>query len=884
MGWAEEPEADRRIDFHIPQQRADLALTEFAEQADLTLAVPRDVLLGKEANALIGSYTLQDGVDVLLAGTGLIPEFSNQIVLSIKTDPKSVGEGKTMRSPKKATGLAALLASVFAGGVSAEELGTTNEDAEEFPEELDEIIVTGTNIRGISNSASPVLSFDREAIDATGFSTTEQFIQSLPQNFGGGAAGDTEALVTLRGDNVSFPNSGFGTGANLRGLGNSSTLVLVNGRRLAPAGSGNFVDLSLIPVSAIERIDVLTDGASAIYGSDAVGGVINFILRDGYEGVETRARYGTATTGDADEFRAGVTAGDSWSNGSALLSYDFYTRDPLSTEDRPFSQSFVDPSFLLPNVERNSLWLSVSQEVSPSIVLFVDAYFSDQDVNVTQADPSDPIVENIISSDAYSSRYGGNAGVRMTLSESWQAELVGSYSTSSTQRTNRLFLSNVFDSKIEQSSETWSLDAKADGELFTISGGRVMMAIGGQYRQENFEVAGINSIGIPTPDRQFDRDVVGIFGEVFIPLFGEGNAMPGINRLEITAAGRFEDYSDFGSTTNPKVGLLWAPIDGLNIRGTYGTSFRAPVLSELDNSLAGAILANIPDLQSPPTSLALVSLLGVDPDLGPEDATTWTAGIDIQPPGFEGFNASITYYNIDYKDRIDQQFAFFDALLNPVFEGIVTRGPDASLINEILAAANSGVNGFTNFTTSGPLDAEVVVDTRVRNTASTQLSGLDFALNYSADTEVGTFGAGISGNYIFEFVNQLTPFVEPIDIVDTIFNPADLTLRGNASWSHNGLSVNLFVNYVDSYTDNQMEPTSTVESWTAVDVNLAYKTADRRTDLLKNTTFSISVQNLFDNDPPTVIDFTPSVPRETFDPENASPLGRFVAVEIRKQF
>jgi outer membrane cobalamin receptor len=95
---------------------------------------------------------------------------------------------------------------------------------------------------------------------------------------------------------------GYGAGVNLRGLGSDATLVLVNGHRLSPTGAGNFVDISQIPVGAIDRIDVVTDGSSAIYGSDAVGGVVNIRLRNDFDGAETRLQYGSMADGGPDEY------------------------------------------------------------------------------------------------------------------------------------------------------------------------------------------------------------------------------------------------------------------------------------------------------------------------------------------------------------------------------------------------------------------------------------------------------------------------------------------------------------------------------------------------------------------------------------------------------
>ena len=115
----------------------------------------------------------------------------------------------------------------------------------------------------------------------------------------------------------------------MRGLGPGTTLTLVNGERQPGGGIlGAFTDISSIPSSAIERIEILSDGASALYGSDAIGGVVNIILRKDLEGAETRARFSTAS-GDADETQVAQLFGTRWSRGHALLGYQYSNRDPL---------------------------------------------------------------------------------------------------------------------------------------------------------------------------------------------------------------------------------------------------------------------------------------------------------------------------------------------------------------------------------------------------------------------------------------------------------------------------------------------------------------------------------------------------------------------------
>ena len=135
-------------------------------------------------------------------------------------------------------------------------------------------------------------------------------------------------------------NSGLGTGVNLRGLGAGATLVLMNGRRIAPSGTaGVFVDIDNIPLAALERVDMLADSASALYGADAVGGVINLIMRDNFTGAETLASSGIGTHSTLRSYLVSQTIGHKWDDATAMLAVEFYRRDALPADQRAYTLS-----------------------------------------------------------------------------------------------------------------------------------------------------------------------------------------------------------------------------------------------------------------------------------------------------------------------------------------------------------------------------------------------------------------------------------------------------------------------------------------------------------------------------------------------------------------
>ena len=184
---------------------------------------------------------------------------------------------------------------------------------------VDEIVTTGTRIQGTS-PAAPVVQISRAEIDARGLSSVEDIIRYIPQNFSSTTSGGQS-------DGQSGLGNFFGgaTTVNLRGLGQGSTLVLVNGRRIAASPSTSdtsFTDISTIPFGAIERVEVLTDGASAVYGADAVGGVINFILRKDYRGSQTQARYEHSKSG-GHAYDVNQTLGLGWDSGNLIANVSF---------------------------------------------------------------------------------------------------------------------------------------------------------------------------------------------------------------------------------------------------------------------------------------------------------------------------------------------------------------------------------------------------------------------------------------------------------------------------------------------------------------------------------------------------------------------------------
>lgn len=200
--------------------------------------------------------------------------------------------------------------------------------------ELDTVIVTGTNIRGAEPAGNAVQVIGAEQIRDSGKATVGDFLRELPANFAGGV-GMSDNVQGGQDSSVAGSNMTGGQGVNLRGLGALSTLVLVNGRRVASAGQyGDFVDISSIPTNAVSHIEVLLDGASAVYGSDAVGGVINIITKRSDEGAHTTVRLGSTSQGGGEQVQVGQTWGTRWDRGGLIAGYEFNGQENVLANDR----------------------------------------------------------------------------------------------------------------------------------------------------------------------------------------------------------------------------------------------------------------------------------------------------------------------------------------------------------------------------------------------------------------------------------------------------------------------------------------------------------------------------------------------------------------------
>jgi iron complex outermembrane recepter protein len=755
-----------------------------------------------------------------------------------------------------------LLRSAALATVAAVALMPFPRDAAATDGVADGAAVTGTHIRGSADSAFPITIYNRDVIEASGASSLEEFIQKIPQNFNGGASENTLNSVTGGGTSA---NTVDGTGVNLRGLGNAATLVLVNGHRVAPGNTtGNFVDISMIPLYAVERIEVVTDGASAVYGADAVGGVVNIILGRNLDGAETRARYGSVTSGSAQEKQVGQTVGHSWDTGSAQLIYDYLDRTPLSASSRSYTQSVAEPTMLLPEDVRHGAFFSADDSVTDDIQLFAEGTFSHRSTYNDRTFSSIPERDSSVI-DSYSA----STGTRIELPRGTQLELSGSYAA--THTSNQSISAGATEPDVDErvKSQILSLDAKVDGKAFSLPAGDVRYAVGAQFRREDFAFTDRLALTEFHPSREIGAG----FAEFRVPLVGPQEATAA-DRLELTLADRLEHYSEFGFTNNPQVGVIWRPFAEIKARATYGTSFRAPLLNDL-NPVPFQVVP-LPNADGVTSTLAI---FGGNPDLKPEKARTWTAGLDFTPHTLPDFRASATYYNIRFTDVVTDPENSVDlanvlseqAILGP---SIIQMNPSAARVQQLAASPN-----YNDLFGVGLANVDAIFDSRVHNLSIERTSGLDLDGSWATQTAFANVELGLNGTYVFRFDTQFTPNAATVSILNTAYNPVDLRMRARAIIRRGGLTFASFVNFTNSYGKDDTSNAGPIASWTTIDTTVKYFFGNEQGPLA-GASLLISVTNLLNKAPPFVPNPTFGI---NFDGANANALGRFISVQLSKR-
>jgi len=857
--------------------------------------------------------------------------------------------------------------------------------------------VTGSNIKRVEGEgALPVQVLTKEDIERSGATTAYELLNFVSANNSGGnvSLGNVIGSTTLSAQT-----------ASLRGLGGQATLVLVNGKRVQ-SFSGELqgvygVNLDTIPFSAIERVEVLKDGASAIYGSDAIGGVINFIMRQDYQGYEVEGQYGSPTRkggGEAWNGKASAGWGDLGKDKyNFFISGSYQEQKPLLQRDRDFSKTSYLPAInynttsgntfpgyistggigsinfpqcggipgdihvgsrcrfdpaaydnveSIPDQKITNFYGSARFQINADWQAYLTGFYSKaetryiiQPVPISDQFPYGPTGDtpgNIFlppTSAFYPHDLAQQAGVdgqplnvryrcvacgnRDTTDKNegwqgvggikgnwrnWDIDVNGFYSEGTTKEflnggfpllpqiipllssglvnlfgpntpdiTSQIVATNFNQQTFDTKSKNYGVEAKASSDIYNLPAGPLGFAFGGSARKEEL---------VQNPNPFLATGDVSGFGGNFLPISASRKneaafvefSIPIVKNLEADAAVRYDHYSDFGSTTNPKVSVRWNPVQSLVLRGAWGTGFIAPSLTQLfglqTNSVTSPGLTD--PIRCPVTGdsndcdTQFGDTFGGNPGLKPEKSTQYSFGGVFEP--VTGYSIGVDYFNIVLKNLFSNGVTPNTILADlGQFGSLVTRGAPTP--------------NFPNL--PGPI---LRIDQRFVNLGEVKIQGFDVDLRARfAPTDFGRFSAQLTGTYYSKYD------VQQIDgtFAGFVSNAyASATTGITPRWKHylslnwmNGpwnatLAQTYQTGYIDQNTDSNgdFRRVGALSIW---DLQGQYTG-------LKNWTFTLGVKNLMDQNPP--LSNQVNTFQAGFDPSYYDARARFVYGNVKFTF
>ncbi|MEO6247505.1 MAG: TonB-dependent receptor [Sphingomicrobium sp.] len=910
-------------------------------------------------------------------------------------------------------------------------------------DKLEDIVVTGTILRGAPPVGSNLIAVGQERIASSGATTANELLATVPQ-------------VTNLFNNVPTARLGVASNQiqvvrpNLRNLAgetssSASTLVLFDGHRIASVGvTQNAIDPDLIPPIAIERVEVVTDGGSATYGSDAVGGVINFITRKRFDGLKVTARHGFAD--NYHQVDAGAIIGKDWRSGSIFAAYNYQHNSALFGRDRDYikdvdwlspnltprgrscapgnvqvgnnlyalpaltstTPNVCDPSddiSFIPLSTRHGALAGLHQDLTGWLTADLRAFYGSRKSTsfspfrgqVNLAGVSSPgfprfgigpsfrnfyytpvpgesptatetvfftlaplLGQNSATSVSRFDEWGANAEFKAKLNSNWSLRTLFNYSSSNSvfqlQGLNQGLLNSLANgttaattinfynpsaadiTTIQQlaNSETagqgkdklFDFRAILDGTLYRLPGGDVKVAVGYEHMDDAFKQrtspanAVIGAV-FAQPYVQYKRHIDSLFGEVQVPIVGADNRTGAIHSLTLAGSVRYDRFSDFGHTTNPKVGFNLKPTAWFGVRGNYSTSFNAPSpndqLGAARNSISALPFNAFVRPGDAPTATGLVTTQGSNPGLKPQTAKSYSFGFDLDPPFIQGLHASANYYNVKFKNAITTPtpnngiFARFPnnilaipggVPLAQVVDFINTSGaPQAATVLATVGA------GCTN--PAACRNVYELIDFRQGNYGSVKVEGLDFSANYRTLTSFGGFDAGVSGNYTLKRKSQTgagAPVINEL-VATNLLLPSTLRIVTNGTSrlflsASAGVDIGSFraqatLNHSSGFPVVRCDSTTTPACTASITgiptangtpqdrvgayntVNLFFKYAvPGSSAVLKDLEFTLNVNNAFDKDPPIFR----SIGNQRAGYDNGATLGRLIQFGVSKKF
>jgi iron complex outermembrane receptor protein len=862
------------------------------------------------------------------------------------------------------------------------------------PQAVQEIVVTGTLVRGVAATGANVRTLGQELIQQSGAQDIPQLLANLPQldQFGQIGQSPVQNAVLSSGRSSYRPE--------LRGLPSgtvSPVLVMVDGHPLVGAGiQQTDADPGMLPPGALERVEVVLDGGSSLYGANAIGGVLNFITRTHFKGIEISGNAGTAV-GGYHSSEVDLTAGKDWNGGGAVLAlYDHQNNGMQATAlefPRQDLRQYGLPDYRVQTcgpgnvivgantygIQSNGTigpagstnkcdilqqqdiasaqhqsggYLSLSQSLAPTLDFNVKIFGSTRITTPqyqapTEAsaviDTKNPFFQSVAGATkenlqySYSPIYGPRESAKLQLDEydiaptltwhlpgGWRGVGTVDYGWSKTFQstpglnngaeatalssaglttatalnpynlaaTNSAVIANILNWRTQAQNVQTQLAARAvfDGAIWTLPAGQVKAAVGVQFQRQGTDgylSNGPNGTLAGARTEEWYRNVYSAFGELNIPVIGTSNSMPLIRSFDIDVSARFDNYDQVGSTVNPRVGVTWVVADGYKIRGDYATAFTAPTV--VDEGPTGSLDANISVVQTgqqgtqllpeDPQSLANLPSLNVGgafPGVEkPQTATTFSIGMDINPPQLSGLQISGTFWRVDMKDTLINGCpgTLVDQLRANV-EGCDLYRPTLAQLNRVLPPGLPvlGASSVAALYDAGTPPYLLRVFNR-DNGGGFQTWGVDYSGAYRHTTSWGALYGSLNGTLYIRRANQASPgapFISSLINVRTYRFLATLGVDLGEK-----LTASAQFLYNPSYKVNNLVNQTQVGSFMPINVFVKY-------NIDPSLSVSLNVNNLLATLPPRAnISGGIYTAGAIFTDQT---LGRYISVGLRKRF
>ncbi|HEX8301425.1 TonB-dependent receptor domain-containing protein [Sphingomonas sp.] len=500
------------------------------------------------------------------------------------------------------------------------------------------------------------------------------------------------------------------------------------------------------------------------------------------------------------------------------------------------------------------------------------------------------------------------------------------WNPAATNRTSAAVRTALLDNKndLRQIHGLRQLRLVADGNLFSLPGGDVGVAIGGEllrFTLDQFKFGGNGAGPASTQSTTFQLEVVrsvkSVFGEINIPIVGPEMGVPLVDSFKVNLSGRIDNYSDFGTTSNPKAAFSWDVVPGLRFRGNVSTSFVAPPLSIIGDAngvyvnsryetftnnieVPVSIYPTLPQMgiagcTATSKTCNISSLQGLrvntgDHDAGPQKGKGWAIGFDLAPRSMPGFKLQATLWNAKVTG----------AVTGPQIGFVVNTPSLAYLLNFYPGGATPAqIEQATRYippATPLPSVTSYILQVINSNYLNLNVQGIDANVNYDVVTNgAGTFSIGNSITYFTRFKQSYGADGVEYSVLNStgangVFPSVQLQGRANLGWEYEGFSSNLFMNYTGKYRnfggssvlptgkDSAGNPVSggdLVKSNFVFDLNMRY---EFKSGFMADKEITLNIRNLFDKEPPFYNNAS------GYDGYVANPLGRVISIGLQAKF